>query len=271
MLDDLSFSNTSIGNEFGTRIGYQPLLNNSNIWNYQQADLGGSFMYDYKILKDTIINSNSYKILLYTSPNSIHKYLLREDLITQRVFILTNKGEQLLYDFKANISSTLNIFGDIYTLTKVDTILTKSGYRKRLIYKIGSMEEYILEGIGSIDDLILLFDGGGDPSYSLECFYSDSRLAYSRNGANCSSQLGKETAKLEFIKIYPTVVTNELNILNAENYTYEVVNYLGQVLLQGQIESQHETLMLKDMMKGTFIIRLKLSNRITKHYKFVVE
>ncbi len=122
-----------------------------------------------------------------------------------------------------------------------------------------------------IDDLILLFDGGGDPSYSLECFYSDSRLAYSRNGANCSSQLGNETAKLEFIKIYPTVVTNELNILNAENYTYEIINYLGQVLLQGQIESQHETLMLKDMMKGTFIIRLKLGNRITKHYKFVVE
>jgi hypothetical protein len=116
---------------------------------------------------DTVILSKKYKKMyhVYDTPGlNINQHLgyMREDTITKKVYML-NLGattEDLLYDFSLTLGSTTILnFPDIsgsfpnatYTVTTIDTVLTRIGYRKQFKLKSATSDTLIyIESIGSI-------------------------------------------------------------------------------------------------------------------------
>ena len=68
------------------------------------------------------------------------------------------------------------------------------------------------------------------------------------------------------IKIYPTIVTDRLNVNSESNDTeiYHIFNALGETVQVGQIISQKE-LITSDLASGTYV--LKIGNDVVKFVK----
>lgn len=149
-----------------------PFPTDSAVWHYSYEDHGGiTIPVNYTIVGNTSLNSISYK-LISTDFSSL--YLMRQDSIGKVYarfnrpsdWSCTDTTELLLYDFNMLLNDSVyikNCYGDstLCILTTVDSILTSTGLKKRMIFTVAAtwitchtgIEMVWIEGIGNISDL----------------------------------------------------------------------------------------------------------------------
>jgi hypothetical protein len=141
----------------------------------------------YRFNRDTTINNISYYRFQFSRDSLNNWYTskyIREDS-TKKVFQWDYlRGEQLLYNFNANVNDTfVNIDSRISVVSAVDSVFILSSYRKRIHLDytriqgsdtIVSTHNYWVEGIGSIyDPLDILKPVWGEV---LLCYYEKDTL-----------------------------------------------------------------------------------------------
>lgn len=164
----------------------------------------------YTAMGDTNVLSTNYKKVYhqYYSPGNNQFWLLgymREDTITRKVYFLDKMSttEDLLYDFSLTVGSSTQLnfpgsFGSFpvgtYTVTHVDSVMTRVGFRKQMkLIGPGSDTLIHIESIGNIMHPLYLygyfnqggqfyFNGSSTCDYQYElglaCKYSDNEKYY---------------------------------------------------------------------------------------------
>lgn len=164
---------------------YHKLLNNSEWFQAMIFGFGiptGYYWYYQDI--DTIVNSTTYSKIHDTYFGS--DFYLREDTLTKKVYILTSDTtESILYDFSMNVGDSLSLVGignipnnKIVKVALIDTISTGQGDRRRFklcIYLNSTTSDtfYVVEGVGSINDPMLLYNWVQDPVHLTVCSYQN--------------------------------------------------------------------------------------------------
>ncbi len=128
----------------------------------------------YSAFTDTTVLGNDYKKMywMYQTPgpaNPQHIGYIREDTIARKVYFLDKEGtaEDLLYDFSLTLGATtqLDFPGNsgsfpagMYTVTNVDSVMTRVGYRKRFELLSPSSDALIyIESIGCVMHPLYLY------------------------------------------------------------------------------------------------------------------
>ncbi|MCL1937639.1 MAG: T9SS type A sorting domain-containing protein [Candidatus Azobacteroides sp.] len=136
----------------GQNYAYIPYVAEDTRWSYAYVHRigsgAGNYEVDYSLYQlkgDTIISGSIYKKLLYDcSENCIA--VLRED--NKKVFIKEQQqDERLFYDFDLQEGDWV---GNLYQVTKIDTIRVGETKRKRFVFNSGY--ETWIEGIGALED-----------------------------------------------------------------------------------------------------------------------
>lgn len=174
---------------------YKPLVSESNNWSVVSGGLGIIMKVcsvgtnHYKFQGDTTIQAKDYK-KAFSSTDSLKQdweitAFIREDSVLKKVWLrdLENK-EGLIYDFDITLGSEITLYNpffydtNTYQITKIDSILIQTDYRKIYTLSIGDWNEQWIEGIGSkfgiINSNIYGLDGG---FRELLCF-SDNDINY---------------------------------------------------------------------------------------------
>jgi len=135
---------------------YSRLLNNSG-WCCELFSGTGAVYSEYYISGTSTIDDQTYMIINHT-------YFFQEDSLTQQVWYLNDGEKELIYDFSLELEDTFRIelYDTIvgsYVVSKIDTIETLSGNRKRMILYLtdsltietGTLDRDLIwiEGIGS--------------------------------------------------------------------------------------------------------------------------
>lgn len=251
-----------------------------------QVPNNASFMLNggrYSAMGDTNILSNYYKKIYheYYSPGNNQHWLLgymREDTINRKIYFLDKMSttEDLLYDFSLTVGSSTQLnfpgsFGSFpagtYTVTHVDSVMTRVGFRKQMkLIGPGSDTLIHIESIGNVMHPLYLYgyfsQGGmfyfnGNPTcdykyeLGLACKYSDNEkyyqsctytLAQSNNCifkydscnyyTNCSSV--KEINNISNYMLVPNPATDvaslQIDLINDDLFTIEIYDVSGRKL-----------------------------------------
>ena len=122
---------------------YHPLLKEGKVWHYQgqervadpedgQSNLVTTY-FDLRLGGDTIVDGNTYfKAYRESEGSSKPDYMLwREEGQKVYVYILSNKREELMYDFSAKAGDEVSVYGDRVTMDGVDVIKVNDVARHR--------------------------------------------------------------------------------------------------------------------------------------------
>lgn len=186
----------------------------------------------YSAMNDTTLFSNSYKkmYLVYNypgSPANQHLGYIREDTMARKVYFLEKNAtsEIVLYDFSLTQGAitALNFpdnSGDFpagnYTVTKVDSVLTRVGYRKQ--FKLLSQSSDTLFYIESIGSII-------HPLYLYQSYYGPGMFSFGGSSI-CSYPYGLGLAcKYSNNEKYFQSCTYVLAEMNGCIYKYDSCNY----------------------------------------------
>ena len=279
---------------------YFPMPESDVIWSqshsgiYCNNQLHLCSEYQYTFGGDTIIGSNTYKIInrsgyLYDEnliPTYFFEYAggFRQNIENKKVFFveINNDQEELLYDFDLNPGDTLphayNNQHDYAIVSSIDSVLIGNQYRKRfnLEYTVTGATE-IIEGIGSNAGLLEpLFQF--EDNYRLECFNLYDSIYYPTYGFLCDlisgfKELGISNNSLEIIP-NPVSGTSIIKISgNNENHALiEIINVEGQTI--NRIPSLNKTsiaITRNELTPGFYFCILKSKeNTILQIAKFVV-
>lgn len=253
---------------------------------HAQIPNNASFMLNgglYSAMGDTNILSNDYKKIYheYYSPGNNQHWLLgymREDTVNRKIYFLDKMSttDDLLYDFSLTVgaSAQLNFPGSFgsfpagtYTVTHVDSVMTRVGFRKQLkLIGPGSDTLVHIESIGNVMHPLYLYgyfsQGGmfyfnGDPScdykyeLGLACKYSDNEKYYQsctytlaqlnnciykydscNYFTNCSSI--EEISNVTNYRVIPNptidVSNLEMDLINEESLSIELYDISGRQL-----------------------------------------
>lgn len=243
--------------------------------------------YNYYIDGDTVINNLTYQKLYRigeltysygTTYASWHSFstnmgFIREDN-NKKVYHLQGNIEERLYDFDIALGDTVSIPTIAYSydsaiVVAVDSVFICSTMRQR--YKLDPIgtqlmhDLYWTEGIGSSHGLI--------PRYSwfesgvIHVCYSDSTCA-----TPCSNFLSTMKVKSQYSKlatVYPNPSSEKSIIqLNNEATTtkIQVINNIGQVILNKRTNNQEEQLDLSSWPIGLYVIKLEYDQYIETHF-----
>ena len=131
---------------------------------------------------------------------------LREDTLSQKVFLYFDSGECLLYDFQAATGDTLELcYGLQEVIDSISTITTQDGISRKKLHTSGENAlglYWMIEGIGSNLGLVEIGEAIGPPTLDLMCVKKDGNTVY---GARCSEVLNTKSGPSELIKVnlYP--------------------------------------------------------------------
>jgi hypothetical protein len=271
---------------------YFPLPDSNAVW---------SVDYDkYLVRGDSAVQSILYKKYYFTkdsllSPSSLQfKGLIRQDSLHKRIFGI-KKGqniERLLYDFNLNVSDTLTVFSfDFYSqlplivkVQAIDSFLVNGTYRKRyklIGYHFTGQPEYWMEGIGSIfGPLNPGLADYGVVDYcppGLLCLYQNNVQLYNNPLFNscyhytCSVGIEEQKKKPDVI-FFPNP-GNGLFTLHTENIAsaqLEIINCLGERIIQRHIENNNSLVDLSREAKGIYFYRLISGNKVLAQGKLIV-
>jgi len=209
---------------------YYPIVKEANNWSVVSGGIGAILKVccvetnHYRFGEDTLVQSNNYKKIL-SSTDSINQNweiigFIREDTIQKKVWLRNLENEEgLIYDFDLTLGKEITLYNpffwetNTYQVTKIDSILLQTEYRKVYTLSIGGWEEQWIEGIGSkfgiVNNNIFGLVGG---FRELLCF-SDSETEY----INPKFQTCHKTS------FSPTITNQHIDtaIINQE-YNYQI-------------------------------------------------
>lgn len=218
-------ANTTDWYIFQAQIPVKPAAGSAvNIINLEQGK--------YTAATNTVVLGNTYKKMthVYYSPGMFHNMLvgfIREDSIARKVYFLENNSttELTLYDFSLTQGAVTNlnfpnVTGDFpagsYTVTTVDSTMTRVGYRKRLKFIGPSADTLVhIESIGSIIH----------PLYLMQSYYGYGQFSF-LGSSTCSYPYGiglacKESDNQKFFQS----CTYDLALMSSCIYEYDSCNY----------------------------------------------
>jgi hypothetical protein len=160
---------------------------------------------------DTVLFSKNYKKMkhIYDYPGFVTNQLMgymREDTIARKVYFLEvgTTTDKLLYDFSLSVGSTTlldfpgttgNFPNATYTVTAIDTVLTRAGYRKQFKLNASASDTLVyIESIGSIIHPLYVYQSNYYPgvfawagtstcasypyAYGVACKYADNEKQF---------------------------------------------------------------------------------------------
>ena len=236
----------------------------------------------YSFKKDTIINSQEY-LELYTkrdTSNSINWHptgiFIREDSLN-RIYILENGVDKILYDFNLVQNDTFQLNIDYYdcelVVYQVDTIQLLNGEWRKRIRLIRSDDpnpnqpwygyKDWIQGIGSSTSLYRYIESCyTDYPLDLLCHFENGNIVYSNpNNQGCFITPVNEISDEEHIQIYPNPATIELNI-KSEN---QILN-IKMFSMDGKLklyENAKSALNLKNLTPGFYLVQIETTKGIT--------
>lgn len=256
---------------------YTPLLADVNEWQFSTCFMGDCLKDVYFTDGDTLVNNTSYKILdgyHYIS----RTFLLREDVTTQQVFLLTiingEENEYLLYNFSMNVGDEIEMLnpfspfpssGGMFTLTSIDNIELVDG----TIYKqfnfspsqgntISTWNATWIEGIGSLS---IVTAPGGNPNFdgvgALSCSFRNGNSFYSNfeRVHSCDAVLNiVENEILSDVNIFPNP-TSDCFYINSkiDDLKISIIDVMGKVVLEYKAQQCYD---ITSLNKGVYFVKL---------------
>jgi hypothetical protein len=273
------------GSDAGAQSPYQKMLAaNTTDWYIFQAyipvkpaGVNSSTIYleqgKYSATTDTTLLGHTYKKMyhVYYTPgnnNNQHMGYIREDSLQRKVYFLERNSttEVVIYDFslvQGNVT-LLNFpdnFGEFpmgsYTVTHVDTVLTRVGYRRQFKLKSTASDTLIyIESIGSVIH----------PLYLYQSFYGSGQFAWGGGSSPCSYPyaLGLACKESDNEKYYQSC-TYELAQMNGCIYKYDSCNYYNGCSAVKELEKEINCRLLPNpaSQKVTVELETKTEDLIT--------
>lgn len=230
---------------------------------------------------DTIINSELW-FKLYSSNDSLfqNNLIFRGLIRTENnkvLYLDTLNQFDTLYDF--NLSVGDSVLFDLYgsypewiPVISVDSIQINGAFYHRIKFAEPSisafdwLDEEWIEGIGSKHGPLfpafpVKFSEEVPDSMLLTCTYSDNQQIWQHPSyASCYVNIVLRVDNFEYsdFKIYPNPFSSQIIIENNKNekYTLTIINSLGQVIRQEQLESNTETIDLPELKAGIYLLRI---------------
>ncbi len=126
----------------------------------------------------------------------------------------------------------------------------------------GGVPTYIFDwdndGVGDFDDPEDL-DGITSGTYIVEVEGATGCWAY--EVITVGSQVGVSEEEQAVVSIYPTPVNDQLNVVCADKFSFELINLNGQLLLFGSGVDK-ETINVQDLPNGTYLINIIIENEM---------
>lgn len=247
--------------------------------------------YNYFTDGDTIINNLTYK-KLYKAGERTYSFgvswipwssfsndfgFIREDNNKKIYHIGPFSGgtEELLYDFNMVVGDTISIPTIAYSydsavVVAIDSVSTCSTIRRR--YELNPVGTQLLggplywtEGVGSSHGLIPRYNWF--ESGVIYVCYSDSTCANPCANFLSTTTVKNQSSKLATIYPNPSSETSIIQLNNrAINTKIQVMNNLGQIILDKEIQGQEEVLNLSNWSTGIYYIKLEYDQQIETHY-----
>lgn len=275
---------------------YKPIpLNSDHYWTQTSVGWVGpaivcTSLDKYKI-KDTLVVSTNYKkVYLDVSPPqnlgcgiTPKNFLLRQDSIQRKVFVLINNQERILYNFNKVMGDTLKVWdislspplgGQITTtVVAIDSVLLLDNkYHKRFRYNVGGWN-YAIEGVGGEKGLLTPYFSVFETDINMICMgVTNSTLStiymnpsYANVGCTPNIMGLKAHKSNSRINLFPNPVTEQLHITMNESTdaTYELMDTLGNKipLIKMDTKSSSElSFNLSALPKGIYFIRVHENN-----------
>jgi hypothetical protein len=251
---------------------------------YAQGDTAiGSFLYK-KIYNKRISSFTGYMFTPCFSPmfGPYPPYPLYLRSQGKKIYTRIYSKDTLMYDFNLQIGDTLpftynnpdDFSGVPKIVTYIDSFNTSIGYLKKIqINYFG----YLIEGAGWVGGEYAGFiNNYWECGNELKCYsVNDTSYYPTVGGLACFTNVGlNELTINNNFKIHPNPANDVLNIdlfdFNNDLYSIDVLNELGQVVLQETINTEHSTLKTQGLTKGIYFLRIKTFKGILNG-KFVKE
>lgn len=272
---------------------YIPFDFNNGLWQEEYYNMQHErAIYNYYMDGDTVINNQTYKKLYKAGTSTItYNYtgfppipwstfsglfgFIRENNNKNIYYKAAYNGvqEQLLYDFNIALGDTIAIppidfMFDSAVVVAVDSILICTSMRKR--YKLAPLgtgllhDLYWTEGVGSTHGLI--------PRYNsfergvIDVCYSDSTCITPCLTIVSTNSIKNQASKLAIISPNPSSTTNTIQLNNgARSTNIQIMNSLGQMVLNKTTDQQEETLDLSQWITGVYYVRLEYNQQVEIH------
>lgn len=283
---------------------YYPFPNDSTYWNYEYQSTdpncsGIILKYNYRIEKDTLINSKIYQVISKTCaysangpgcfascyPNNFNYAYLRNDTINKKLFCqipsLGINYDTLLYDFSISIGDTLkNCYilpsqGSINIVTGIDSIFFDGSYKYGYIIS-GSINAKYYQMVGLVNtDFFGPITSDINGYHYLNCYVQGDTLNsdYSYTGSSACpyvyTDIINPTTKNCFTIISNLINTENLKISNVckqnDIWAIRLFNANGELIIETVMHYKDIELSTKDLKSGFYI--LEISNLNDKYYR----
>lgn len=242
----------------------------------------------YKIGADTTINNIFYKKLMIATDSGHEKWSisghLRRD--ANRIYLLDNAREILLYDFDLAVGNTIK--SELYLgqnfISRLDSVreITLNNEIRKIYYLTEyhasdsgmHVTEIWIEGIGSVSDGLLRktmlgITGDNWHDYQLLCFHQNKTLIYqSKNYQNCYYDIVDNINDISIstndFHVFPNPSYGQLTITNISGVTnsyFKIVNACGETIQEFYNDCNSQiNIDLTGQKRGIYILIFRNSN-----------
>lgn len=256
-----------------SQVEYEPLVDTTKQWNILESKWKDYYTRDVdntvsiRFRGDTLVEGVHYYFIEKCINDSTFskwerkKMLIREEVSNQCVYYRESSHEYLIYDFSLGEGDTLQTI-DRHIVDSVAYEYIGGKQRKVLYFSSGPDARKIIEGIGSLEDILgpYRWSMTGEDGWNLLCYYQDGSLIF-QNMDTCyffkdyTSILDKYNQALFSITPNPTTDILRLrantDLLGANVRLYSV---LGNLILEKELSGSQETITASDLNPGLYFI-----------------
>lgn len=266
-------------------LAYQPLISNNQLWSVTVYGWWPNPMFQ-KLGDQVAVGDYTYTQVLTASqsaPNDwMVAHLIREDVANQKVYILDDTEEKLLYDFDVAVNDVVEIFSvgsmTTITITSIETIDINGISREKIMYDNNGIDGFVIEGIGSSQGIFDYALGNVADYYpELKCYYENYTLVFDNSDdESCLATPVEEFNGSFNFSIYPNPATDQLfiNVSEAiigQRMTFNVLDITGRVISTEQRNLLHiNTLDVANLSSGNYFLQLITGNNTAAAKPFSV-
>jgi hypothetical protein len=248
------------------------MLNNPS-WTVRLTFMGGESNY-IGIIKqgDTTIDGKQYVVIFDSiALHSEQIKILREDTITNKVYIRQNEQDIVLFDFSLQVSDKIVLNnGQEYTVAYIDSVNVRNGKRKRLhlSHPTNAVETWI-EGVGNREHPLIQAKQIST-TVTLFCSFQDGVNIYNLGLANGQDTSAckpyttnistKKMSPVHSFHFYPNPATHTLHIDFATTIPskIEILDLQGRTLYTQSVSSSQTTheISLSGFSTGVYFVKL---------------
>lgn len=254
------------------------------IWNRYHSDVFGTMRYtQYSLNGDTLIEGFKYSKLfksyeqyefdsLALSYYKVYNGALRTDTNYNKVYFIPvdSTNEFLLYDFNLQVGDTIpvwhNEFSGVITVKSIDTILVNNLGLKRFEMNYDNHRDpifgdFIIEGIGSIKDLIRI-ENQLEGTKGFLCFTNvQTGFKYPEDCNNSMLAINNnESSVNNSISISPNPCNNYFSLslegIDTGHHWIVMVDLNGKKVFSTQISNKNQQISTNNLESGIYVILL---------------